>query len=325
MNKSTTEIDRSKAIRAKIIPFGGMSANKYLQTFCVGWHPQPLTFTEIMEGIRENIVRELVYFRKVARQHVPDLLQQGWLRLWKALQEDPQLLAERSRLATADYVANRCGSSTLQYYLKRYTSYHQFTNWDQPDSEVFEDNITDIVIGSSLKSTSRGRHSLFARKVDIHLDVARAIQDVAAWCGDNLKKLAALYYITTSVKQVDAGRIAGLKIDKPKGRKPRCVALQYWTKRVLERLQEAFSAYQPIEPNRKHWRECVKNGELDPVIELASKYADKPDRLLALYVLTTQVSTTTVVQELGVNHCKLKYATECVREELRSLYVCRSS
>lgn len=324
MTKGNTETDYSKAIRAKITPFGAMPAEKHSEAFEVGWHSQALTFTEIMDTIRETIIKELVYFRKVARQDIPDLLQQGWLRLWSALQEDPQLLAERSRLATSDYVANRCGSSTLQYYLKRYTSYHQFTNWSQPDSRVFEDNITEIVIGSSLKSSGHGAHALFTRKVDIHLDIARAVQDVAIWCGDNIKKLAALYYLTTSVAQVDAGRIAGLKIKTAKGRKPRCVALQYWAKQVLERLQEAFATYQPIEPNRHHWRECVNNGELDPVIELAQKYADKPDRLLALYNLTTQVSTTTIVEELGVDHCKFKYATECVREELRALYACRT-
>lgn len=324
MTNRTTETDWSKTIRANIRPYAQTPPEKYTQTFCVGWHSEPLSFIQITEAIKEIITKELVYFRKVARQHIPDLLQQGWLRLWQALQEDPKLLAERSRLATADYVSNRCGSSTLQYYLKRYTSYHQFTDWSQPESEVFEDSITEIVIGSSLKSTSRGQHALFARRVDLHLDIARAIQEVAEWCSDNIKKLAALYYATTSVSQVDAGRIAGLKINHPNGRKPRCAALQHWVRQVTERLKEAFYSYRPIGANRHYWRECIERGVLDPVIELAKKYADKPDRLLALYVLTTQVSTTTVVSELGVNHCKFKYATECLREELRQLYACRS-
>jgi len=323
MLQSTTEIDWSKAIRAKIIPFEANPIDKQSQTFKVGWHPQPLTFNEIMDAIRNIITKELVYFRKVARQHIPDLLQQGWLRLWKVLQEDPQFLAERSRLAASDYVANRCGSSTLQYYIKRYTSYHQFSNWSQPDSEVFEDNITDIVIGSSLKSTGHGQHALFTRKVDLFLDIAHAIQEVAQWCGDNLKKLSALYFITTSVSQVDAGRIAGLRINKPKGRKPRCVALQYWAKQVLERLQDVLASYRPIEPNRNYWRECIKEGLFDPVIEVAKRYADKPDRLLALYTLTTRVSTGTIIEDLGVNHCAFKYAVECVRKELRCLYASR--
>ena len=323
MSNSSTKTDWSKAIRAHIAPFGGMPVEKQCQTFIVGWHDKALQFTEIMDAIRETIVRELVYFRKVARQYIPDLLQQGWLRLWQALQENPHLLAERSRLAASDYVANRCGSSTLQYYLKRYSSYHQFTSWSDSDSEVFEDSITDIVIGSSLKSTGRGAHALFARKVDIHLDIARAIREVAIWCGDNLKKLAALYFITTSVSQVDAGSMAGLKMNKPKGRKPRCVALQYWSKQVLEKLKEVFESYQPLEPNRHHWKECINRGELDPVIELAKEYVDKPDKLLALYTLTTQVSTATIVAELGVDHCQLKYAMECVRERLRQLYARR--
>ena len=92
---------------------------------------------------------------------------------------------------------------------------------------------------------------------------------------------------------------------------------------MLEKLQEVFTSYQPLEPNRHHWKDCIHRGELEPVIELAKEYADKPDKLLALYTLTTQVSTATVVAELGVDHCQLKYAIECVRERLRQLYARR--
>lgn len=323
MCQDNTEINWGKAIRRAIAPFSEMPAAKQAQGFVVGWQSATLTFPEIMEAIKESIIKELVYFRKVARQDIPDLLQQGWLRLWQALQDNPTLLAERSRLATSDYVANRCGSSTLQYYHKRYTSYHQFSRWHEADSAVFEDKITEIVIGSSLKSTGRGRHALFARKVDIHLDIARAIREVAIWCGDNLKKLAALYFITTSVQQVDAGRIAGLKINRPSGRKARCVALQYWSKQVLAQLQSVLASYRPLEPNRQYWRDCLKAGQVAPVMVLAEQYADEPMKLLALYSLTTQVSTRTLVDELGVNVCVLKYAMECVRHALRDLYARR--
>lgn len=323
MPNPNTKTERSKTIRARIVPFGGMPAAQQNQCFAVGWHPQPLTFQQIMEAIRDKIVKELVYFRKVARQHLPDLLQQGWLRLWQVLQENPHFLAEHSRLAAADYVSNRCGTSTLRSYLQRYASYHEISRWHEPDSINFEDNITDIVIGSSLKSTGRGRHALFARKVDIHLDIACAIRDVAAWCGDNIKKLAALYFITTSVSQADAGRIAGLRINKPKGRKPRCVALQYWARQVLERLQTVLASYRPIEPNRHNWRDCLKEGQVEPVIALAKEYIDEPRKLLALYSLTTQVSTETIIQELGVDACALKYAQECVRHDLRYRYARR--
>ena len=323
MQQRTIESDYRQTIRRHIVPFGAMTQEKYAQTFAVGWHPEPLTFSQIMEAIKDNIIKDLVYFRKVARKYVPDLIQQGWLRLWQALHDDSNFLAERTRLSTADYVSNRCGASTHHYYRKRYTSYHQFTNWHLPDSEVFEDSITDIVIGSSLKSTGRGRHALFASKLDIHLDIARAIRTVVAWCGDNLKKLAALYYITTSVSQVDAGRIAGLPIKECKGRKPRCVAMQYWTRQVLEQLQTAFASYRPLEPNKNYWHQCLKTGYIEPVIELAKKYGDEPKKLLALYSLTTQVSTATIVKELGINDCVLKYAMECVREELRYSYACR--
>ncbi|MEO1163710.1 MAG: hypothetical protein AAFV98_08010 [Chloroflexota bacterium] len=323
-NKGNTETRWSKAIRAHVRPFEAMPIAKENQTFVVGWHPEPLAFMAIVEAIKKSITTELVYYRKVPRQDILDMLQQGWLRLWQDLQENPQLLSDKSRLATSDYVANRCGSSNLLYYYKCYTSYHGLSKWSEPDSEVFEDKITDIVIGSSsLKSTGRGKHALFTRKVDIYLDISRAIQEVAEWCGDNIKKLAALYFVTTSVHQVDAGRIAGLKIEERKGRKPRCVGMQYWSKIVREKLQEVFSSYKPIESNKYYWRECIKKGELDPVIALAEKYADDPSRLLALYTLTTQVSKTTILNELGVSLYAFKYAVGRVRQELRCLYARR--
>lgn len=84
-----------------------------------------------------------------------------------------------------------------------------------------------------------------------------------------------------------------------------------------------FESYRPLDLNRHHWKDCVNLGELDPVIELAETYAGQPDKLFALYTLTTQVSTATVVDELGVDHCQLKYAMECVRERLRQLYARR--
>lgn len=323
MNKNNISSTLRKSIRRHITPFNAQIVDTPAKTFAVSWHPHPLSFPQIMEALSETIVKELVHYRKVARQDIPDLLQQGWLRLWQDLQANPQLLTERSRLKAADYISNRCGSSTLQYYLKRYSSYHELSRWHETDSKVFEDSITDIVIGSSLKSTSHSRHALFARKVDIHLDIAGAIRQVADWCGDNLKKLAALYFITTSVEQVDAGRIAGLKVEERKERKPRCPALQYWVRKVTKQLQTVLASYRPIEPNRNYWRDCLKTGELQPVKQLAEKYADEHIKLLALYTLTTCVSCKTLVENFGVCVHKLRYAVEQLRYELRCLYAAR--
>lgn len=115
-DKDSTEPDWSKAIRAHVRPFGAMPVEKETETFSVGWHPEPLGFMAIVEAIQKSITTELVYYRKIPRQDIPDMLQQGWLRLWQDLQDDPHLLSDKSRLATSDYVANRCGSSNLLYY-----------------------------------------------------------------------------------------------------------------------------------------------------------------------------------------------------------------
>lgn len=321
MHESTTVQVSRQSLRDKIMPFGGWSAEK--KTFPVGWKAKPIGFEEIINDLKLLIANDLVYFRKIASKHIPDLLQQGWLRLWQALHEDANLLLSMTCRKAADFVSNRCGATTLRDYLKRYDSYHQLSKWNEADAENYEDSITAIVIGSSLKSSGRGRHAFFTRVTDRMVDIETAIRKAAAWCGDNIKKLAALYYVTTSVSQVDAGRIAGLAIRERKDRNPYCPNLQYWTRKVLQYLREVLASYQPIEPNRHIWKERLKAGDTEPVQQLAEKYAEDEFSLLALYVLTTRVAGHIIVKELGVDESKLWYAMKQLREELRCLYARR--
>lgn len=306
--------------RSQIIPFGKEPSE---QKFPVGWTKPLQTFEQITDVLRPFILKDLLYLRKIKHEYVGDLLQQGWLRLWQVIKENSFFLAEMTCLKAANFVANRCGSSVLHDRLKRYISYHTLSKWSDPDTDVYEDSITDIVIGSSLKSTRIGDYALFTWRTDRFIDIERAIRNVAEWCGDDLRKLAALYYLTTSVGQTDAGRIAGLPIVEQKGRQPRCFQMRHWCKVVLARLKEELGNYQPVEPNRDDWKQCLNEGNTQPVVELAHKYADQPDRLLALYVLTTRVSRQAVVEELGVNDSALWYATKQLRQELRWSYARR--
>ena len=91
----------------------------------------------------------------------------------------------------------------------------------------------------------------------------------------------------------------------------------------MKRLRAALAIYQPIEPNRHIWRERLKAGDTEPIVQLAKKYADDAFRLLALYVLTTRVATHRAVSELGLDANKLWYAMKQLRQELRCLYARR--
>lgn len=319
LQTNTTYLYRKK-IRTKIEPLGGWSPDQ--KRFPVGWHSTPLTFCEIMADLKAGVIKDLRYFRKLEACHFPDLLQQGWLRLWQALHQDNTFLASMLRLKAVDFVTNRCGVSTYKSHLTRYSSYHDFQSW-QNTEDTFEDSITEIVIGSSLKSAGSSRHALFTRVVDRVLDIAQAIRKVADWCLDDIRKLAALYYVTTNVNQADAGRIAGLPIYKAKNRNPRCQGMYRWSKIVLEKLQDALHEYLPIEPNRDFWKEEIKVGHLDPVIELAQKYEQDSVKLIALYCLTTGVARNTIVTELGIEDGKLWYALDQLRQELRQMYARR--
>lgn len=304
-------------IRSQVTPFGGWPPEQ--KTFVVGWWVVRLTFEQITDELRPQIVNDLLYFKKIPREHVGDLLQQGWLRLWQALHEDSDLLADMTRIKAGDFVTNRAGATAFRDYLNRYDSYHNISRWNEVD-DCYEDNITDIVIGSSLKSTGRGRHALFTRIADKFIDIEAAIRQVAEWCMDDIRKLAALYYLTTSVTQVDAGQIAGFSIVTTKAGRRRCKGIQHWARVVLRQLKLAFSNYKPIEPNRNAWRNELKSGNVNPVLKLAQRYEDEPDKLIALYVLTTSVARKTMVIECGIDDSKLWYATKQIRKELRREY-----
>lgn len=321
MLQTTTTLSNRQRIRRLIEPPDGWSPGQ--KPFKVGWCTHPLTFPEIMADLKSNILKALKYLRKMAPQYFPDLLQQGWLRLWKALHEDDQLLANMSHFEAVNFVSNRCGASNIRSYLVRYGSYHDFTEWEHSQNDVYEDHITEIVIGSSLKSSGRSKHALFTRTVDRIIDIAKAIRQVADWCGDDIRKLAALYYVTTKVNQADAGRIAGLKIYKPKDRNHRCQGLYRYSKMVLDKLREVLQEYLPIEPNRDHWKDQIKAGNLEPVVKLAQKYTNDADKLLGLYCLTTNVGRETLVKELGLKDGTFWYTVDQLRQELRWMYARR--
>lgn len=319
MLQATTTQDFRQQIRARIVPY---SEKPRARTFVVGWHSIPQTFEQIIEDLKPLIVRELIAHRRIQRHHLPDLLQQGWLRLWQALHENSNFLARMYRLATADYVANRCGTSTHLSYLRRYSSYHDFDEWNSA-SDNYEESVTNIVIGSSVRSTGGKGHALYTRRIDMILDIQSAIGQMVQWCGDDMRKLIALYYVTTSVRQADVAHLVSDNLTQCEGRKPQSGVLKYWTKRTLSELRALLEMYKPFEPDKDYWRVCVGEGDLEPVRKLAEKYADDETRLMALYLLTTSVSLPTVVSELGLDENVLRYAMKRVRHELRWMYASR--
>jgi len=273
-----------------------------------------------MKDLRSLIVADLKGRRRIKQDHIPDLLQQSWLRLWSELYTNPGLFANMPKTIAACYIANRCGATTYMDYLKRYDSYHDLFQAADPNSEPFEDTITEIVIGSSVKSSGRPGHASFTRNVDILIDIEKVMWEMAAWCGDDRRKLVALYYVTTSVRGTDLNLLMGGSVTKAPGRSPRSNNLTYWARVVKKKLQEVMADYKPIEPNRHFWRTCLERGETEPIVELAKKYANNNMRLLALYSLTTRVSIETIVKELGVNREALRYAAKRVRQDLRWIY-----
>lgn len=304
----------------KIVPYSGRSTENSL--FPVSWNACLVPFDSIIKDLSSLIVADLKGRRKIRQDHIPDLLQQSWLQLWRELHTNPRLLAKMPKQVAAGYVANRSGATTYMNYYKRYGSYHDLP---ERNSEPFEDSITEIVIGSGLKSSGKPGHALFTRHVDIFIDIEKVMREMAAWCGNDIRKLVALYYVTTSVRGTDLSLLMGGSVSKAPGRSPRSSNLTYWSRVVKRRLQEVLADYKPIEPNTHFWRKCLEQGHTQPVVELAIKYANNRMRLLALYTLTTSVSVETLVTELGVNREALRYAVKRIRRELRWMYATHMS
>ena len=177
-----SEAIRTK-IRQQIKPF------QREVTYTTGWAGE-LSFEEIHKQLIPNMNRLLRYYRKPAA-YIPDILQEGFMRLWWDLCEEPTMLADANKGDALRMVLDRTRTPAFVRRAYRREVYLEDLAIQSGDPDEF---IIEGYEGRYFKD-----HSEFSRAIDIRVDFEFVIQHLVEKYKDSLPHLAALYYITTDV------------------------------------------------------------------------------------------------------------------------------
>jgi hypothetical protein len=151
------------SIRQSIKPF------RHERTFQTGWAGE-LSFAEIHADLIPNMNRLLRYYRKPVA-YIPDILQEGFMRLWWDLCQEPTLLADANKGDALRMVLDR--TRTPSFVRKSYSREVYLedlaTRSGDPDEFVIE----------GYEGRFFTEHSEFSRAIDIRIDFECVIQHMA--------------------------------------------------------------------------------------------------------------------------------------------------
>ena len=194
------------------------------------------------------------------------------MKLWEALIETPDMLADKDLVHVMWIVIGGSNSNRHIRYHRRYTSFTDMAG--ESDYDVDEYGISGLTNPSEWWCTSEP-WAVWAAKVDFRLDITAAMETLAEEYDDDMKGLIALYILTTSVEPMETiatfGHPKSMVYERIKG--------------IRDRLQRILKAYEPIKP--RTWQERLAAGEVEPYLQVVEHYQDRPLALFALYTLTT--------------------------------------
>ena len=127
-----SEVKTPNKIRESIQPF------RHERLFQTGWAGE-LSFAEIHADLVPNLNRLLRYYRKPAA-YIPDILQEGFMRLWWDLCQEPDMLAKVNRDDALRMVLDR---TRTPYFARRAVTREVYlddlaTRSGDPDEFVIE-------------------------------------------------------------------------------------------------------------------------------------------------------------------------------------------
>ncbi|MEL6322298.1 MAG: hypothetical protein AAFQ57_16895 [Cyanobacteria bacterium J06626_14] len=295
----TDDSDIGERIRAHIRPF------EHEVRYPVGWD-DPLTFEEIRDSLTPNINRLMRYYRYV-NADIPDMIAHGFMRLWEELSDNPDLLAEKDHGGAVKWVMHRSNNSHYRKFYRREMYREDFaTRSGYPDEFLIDGYGHRYQYG----------HADFAEAVDLRIDIERAVQELAEKYQDSLPHLAALYYITTSVKPDDAAEIAGRGGTKK----------SWWLTSIVKPMRTELAEILDIHmPKRETWQDKFRAGDEDPLRELITDYNAQGKTQLSAVVesLSRFEDCRTLMEELGVNKGKVHRLRYKAHQALNDAYGCR--
>jgi hypothetical protein len=210
-----------------------------------------------------------------------DCVQQGLIRLWQKLRDDPGLLADKGPLWVGIYVAYSGNPKQFHRHNMRERAFPHLAG-DGQDADDYR------VLGRS--SGERSTHAPWTTEVDETIDVNRFVNAMMQHYADNPRKLVALHAITGAISSKAAARQLGVNeknFAASIGNQVRC--------EVQALLPAPLKAAHP-----ESWEVKLARGEgVEHIIEIAQAVMHDQRLLLALYVVTTSVTKKDVARAFG--------------------------
>ncbi len=179
------------------------------ETYPTGWGGA-LTLEQI---VTDPVVRRAA-FAKAGRLGLntddqEDCVQQGFIRLWQKLCDDPQLLVDKGPLWVGIYIAY---SGNPKQFQRHYNRQQSFTN------PAFDWQAADEYLPIGLQSDNRPNQALWTTEVDETLDVNRFLRAMSQQYANHPRKLVALQAVTGTLSAQEAARQLGMHQKKLCGR-----------------------------------------------------------------------------------------------------------
>ncbi|MBZ0282474.1 MAG: hypothetical protein K8L97_17165 [Anaerolineae bacterium] len=225
------------------------------------------------ELLADTAVRKVAFAKMRSLGYIgedaQDCFQLGTINLWKALQIQPGMLADKGAAWVGVWIAHAGSRRSLWKHRARSVPLHdpELTRYTRPE-----------------------RWASWATRVDKRIDFTLLMNALAQrYDGDPLK-LFALYSLTTSVKMKDVQSVA--HADKNQ--------LIQARNAVKNDLRELLTDDENCVSDT-HWLEQLQRGEhLACVTQVAEQVMDNQRLLLALYIITTSATRKDVTTLFGI-------------------------
>lgn len=166
--------------------------------YATGWQARQTLEDIIAHATVRRAAYAKAYQLGLEAEDVEDCIQQGCIRLWERLSQQPDLLVGKGPVWTGIYIAFSGNPKAFhRHYQRRQRFADPDFDWDAADERL------------ALGGLDRLR-SDWTQAVDEQLDIARFMGLMAAYYANDTRKLLALYALTTSVQVRHVAAIMGI-------------------------------------------------------------------------------------------------------------------
>jgi hypothetical protein len=227
-------------------------------------------------------------------QDAEDCFQLGSINLWKALQAQPDLLADKGAAWVGIWIAFSGSRRSLWKHDVRAVAFEEAVGWRASDDWL------------SLHPRSRPeRWAGWATRADQHIDFALLMRTLAQRYEHDSLKLFALYSLTTTVPMKDLLSVTHTQ-------KNQFIEARNAVKADLRDLLEADTDRTQADVIQQ-----IRQGRhLDCVTRVAEQVQDKQRLLLALYIVTTSATRQAVTELFGIGITAFRKEINQIKEML---------